>query len=475
MSYDSIVVGAGPNGLAAAITLAQQGHKVLLREAASTIGGGTRSAELTLPGYTHDVCSAIHPMGLASPFFRSLPLDNFGLKFIQPEIALAHPLPDGTAVAMYQSLQATAESIGADGRMYEQLMGPLVNDWQKILHEFLGPLRFPRHPIAMTRFGLLALWPAKLLAETFFKGERARALFGGLAAHAIQPLENVPTAAFGLMLGMLGHAVGWPVAAGGSQSIADALAAYLRSLGGEISTNARVDSLEQVSDARTVLFDLTPRQLACVAGSEMTDWYRNQLGRYRYGPGVFKMDFALREPIPWKAAECRKAGTVHLGGTLPELCASEHAMAHGQHAERPYVLLAQQTIADPSRAPAGRHTAWAYCHVPSGSTVDMSDRILAQMERFAPGVRDCILATSTRNASAYEAYNPNYVGGDINGGVQDLLQLFTRPTFQLPPYVIPTRTQRKLYICSSATPPGGAVHGMCGYFAAQTALRELAR
>ncbi len=473
MTYDAIVVGAGPNGLAAAITLAQQGRKVLMREAASTPGGGTRSAELTLPGFTHDVCSAVHPLGLASPFFSSLPLADFGLSFIQPEIPLAHPLPDGTAVALHQSLAETAESIGADGKAYQRLMGPLVKDTQKILHEFLGPLRFPCHPIAMTRFGLLALWPAKLLAETLFRGERARALLGGLAAHSIQPLENVPTAAFGLMLGMLGHAVGWPVARGGSQAIADAMVAYLRSLGGEVVTDSKVESLAQVSEAKTVLFDLTPKQLVSIAGSEMQGWYRDQLTRYRYGPGVFKMDFALSDPIPWKAAECRKAGTVHVGGPLPELCVSEQAMWRGAHAERPFVLLSQPTVCDPTRAPQGKQVAWAYCHVPHGSKTDMSERIISQIERFAPGFRDCILAQSTRTASAVESYNANYIGGDINGGVQDLLQLFTRPTFQLPPYLIPTQSGRRLYICSSATPPGGGVHGMCGYFAAQAAMRGM--
>lgn len=471
MTYDAIVVGAGPNGLAAAITLARQGRKVLVREAASTLGGGTRSAELTLPGFTHDVCSAVHPLGLASPFFSSIPLAEYGLNFVQPEIPLAHPLPDGTAVALHQSLEATAESIGADGKAYKRMMAPLVQDYQKILHEFLGPLRFPRHPIAMTRFGLLALWPARLLAEAFFRHERARALFGGLAAHSIQPLENVPTAAFGLMLGMLGHAVGWPVARGGSQAIANAMVAYLQTLGGEVVTDSKVESLAQVAEAKAVLFDLTPKQLVKIAGSEMQGWYRDQLTRYRYGPGVFKIDFALSDPIPWAATECRKAGTVHVGGTLPELCASEQAMWHGAHAERPYVLLAQPTVCDPTRAPQGKHAAWAYCHVPRGSTLDMSERIIAQIERFAPGFRDCILAQSTRTANAVEAYNANYIGGDINGGVQDLLQLFTRPTFHLPPYIIPTQSGRRLYICSSATPPGGGVHGMCGYFAAQEAMK----
>jgi phytoene dehydrogenase-like protein len=467
--YDAIVVGAGPNGLAAAITLARAGRKVLVREAASTVGGGARSAELTLPGFVHDVCSAIHPLGLASPFFRSLPLHEFGLEWIQPPLPLAHPLDDGTAMILDRSLVRTGESLGRDSKAYQRLMRPLVADWEKIMREFLGPLRLPRHPLAMTRFGLLAIWPARTLAETLFRGHRARAFIAGLAAHSIQPLERPPTAAFGLMLGVLGHAVGWPVAKGGSQAIANALAAYLRSLGGEITAESPVESIDDLPPARAILFDVTPRQLLKLAGRRFPDSYRAALARYRYGPGVFKMDFALSDPIPWKASECRRAGTVHVGGTLPEIAASERAMWAGEHAERPYVLLAQQSLFDYSRAPEGKHTAWAYCHVPNGSTVDMSGRIIAQIERFAPGFRDCILAQHTRSAVAMEQYNPNYVGGDINGGVQDLLQLFTRPAWHFPPYATPAPG---LYLCSSSTPPGGGVHGMCGYFAAQTALHD---
>ena len=476
-TYDAIVVGAGPNGLAAAITLARAGRKVLVREAAPTVGGGTRSAELTLPGYIHDVCSAIHPLGLASPFFRSLPLDQFGLEWIHPTFPLAHPLDDGTAMVLDRSLERTGDSLGGDSQTYQRLMRPLVADWEKIMHEFLGPLRLPRHPIAMTRFVLFAPWPARTLAEVLFRGPRARALFGGLAAHSIQPLERPPTAAFGFMLAILGHAVGWPVAKGGSQSIANALAAYLQSLGGQIVTDAPVSSMDDLPPAQDILLDVTPRQLLTIAGERLPDGYRAALGRYRYGPGVFKMDFALRDPIPWKAPECREAGTVHLGGTLAEIAASERAMWRGAPADRPYVLLAQQSLFDCSRAPEGnKHTVWAYCHVPPGSTIDMSDRIVAQIERFAPGFRDCVIAVSTRTAFELEQYNPNYVGGDINAGVQDLFQLFTRPTWHFPPYRIPTRRDdpsNRLYICSSSTPPGGGVHGMCGYFAAQAALKQL--
>ena len=469
MPYDAIIVGAGPNGLAAAITLAQAGWKVQVREAAATVGGGARSAELTLPGFVHDVCSAIHPLSLASPFFRSLPLNEFGLEWIQPSAPLAHPLDDGTAALLERSVEATGATLGLDAEAYRRLMGIILDEWEKIVYEFLGPLRPPRHPLAMMGFGLLAMQSARGLAQRAFRGERARALFAGLAAHAIQPLERPPTAAFGLMLGLLGHAVGWPIAKGGSQKIADALAGYLRSLGGEIVTEARVESVDNLPPTRAVLFDVTPRQLLKIAGHRLPAGYRDALGRYRYGPGVFKIDFALSEPIPWKAKECQRAGTVHVGGALAEIAASESAVWKGEHPDRPYVLLAQQSLFDSARAPEEQHTAWAYCHVPHGSTFDVTDRIVAQVERFAPGFRDCILAQRARTAAAMEQYNPNYVGGDINGGVQNFAQLFTRPATHFPPYATPTAG---LYLCSSSTPPGGGVHGMCGYFAAQTVLRH---
>jgi phytoene dehydrogenase-like protein len=469
MTYNAIVVGAGPNGLAAAITLARAGWAVQVREAAPTLGGGARSAELTLPGFRHDVCSAIHPLGLASPFFRSLPLSDFGLEWIHPAAPLAHPLDDGTAVLLERDVEATAAVLGADANAYRRLMGLILDEWKKIIHEFLGPLRLPRHPLAMTGFGLLAMQSARGLAQRAFRGERARALFAGMAAHSIQPLERPPTAAFGLMLAMLGHAVGWPMAKGGSQKIADALAAHLRSLGGEIITDARVDSLDDLPPARAVLLDVTPRQLLRLAGHRFPASYREALARYRYGPGVFKIDFALSAPIPWKAQACLRASTVHLGGTLEEIAAGERGVWQGEHAQRPYLILVQHSLFDRSRAPEGKHTAWAYCHVPNGSDVDMTDRIVAQIERFAPGFRDCILAHSARTAAAMEAYNPNYVGGDINGGVQDFAQLFTRPAIRFPPYATPAPG---LYLCSSATPPGGGVHGMCGYFAAQTVLKH---
>ncbi|MCC7450788.1 MAG: NAD(P)/FAD-dependent oxidoreductase [Anaerolineae bacterium] len=469
-AYDAIVVGAGPNGLAAAITLARAGRSVLVLEARDTVGGGTRSAELTLPGYIHDVCSAIHPLGLASPFFKSLPLDQYGLEWIFPPAEIAHPLDDGTAVMIERSIDATARNLGSDGRAYRWIMGPLAHNYDKLLREFLGPLRFPRYPIPMAYFGVLALQPAALLARLAFRGERARAVFSGIAAHAIMPLEWPTTAAFGLMLGMLAHAVGWPLPRGGSQRIADAMASYLASLGGTITMGHPVQSIEELPPARAILFDVTPRQLVQIMGDRLPAGYRRKLEGYRYGPGVCKVDYALDGPIPWRAADCARTATVHLGGTLNEIAASERAVWEGQHPERPFVLLAQQSLFDSTRAPAGKHTVWAYCHVPNGSTVDMSDKITAQIERFAPGFRDRILAKSVRTAVEMERYNANYIGGDITGGVQDIRQLFTRPALRLNPYTTPVKG---VYLCSSSTPPGGGVHGMCGYYAAVAALKAL--
>ena len=466
-TLDAVIVGAGPNGLAAAITLARAGRSVLVVEGKETIGGGTRSAELTLPGYVHDVCSAIHPLGVASPFFRGLPLADHGLEWVFPPAAIAHPLDDGSAILVQRSVAATAAQLGGDAAAYRRLMGPLAADWRNVLGEMLGPLRFPRHPLSMVRFGLPALLPAATLAKMLFRGERARAVFAGMAVHAMLPLERPATAAFGLMLGILAHAVGWPMARGGSQRIADALAAHLRSLGGEIRTGYLVERVDDLPSASAILFDVTPRQLEKIVGDRLPSPYRRKLQGYRYGPGVFKVDYALDAPVPWWAVECIQAGTVHLGGTLDEIASSERAVWRGEHPERPYVLFVQQTPFDPTRAPVGKHTAWAYCHVPHGSTVDMTARIEAQIERFAPGFRERILARSTRTAAEMVAYNPNYIGGDINGGVQDLRQLYTRPVASVNPYATPTRG---IYICSSSTPPGGGVHGMCGYFAAQAAL-----
>lgn len=468
--YDAVIVGAGPNGLAAAITLARSGAAVLLIEAADTLGGGTRSAELTLPGFTHDVCSAIHPLGLASPFFRDLPLEDHGLRWIHPDYPLAHPLDGGRAVIIEQSLEATAARLGRDGRAYRRLLQPLVAGYEAILHEFLGPLRFPRHPLAMARFGVRALPPAATLARLAFRSDEARAVFAGMAAHSIMPLEQPATAAFGLMLGMLAHAVGWPMAAGGSQAIADALASYLRSLGGTIETGRMVTDLNELPPAAAYLFDVAPRHLVSIAGDALPPGYARQLTRYRHGPSVFKLDYALSAPIPWANSAVAGAATVHLGGTLPEIAASERAMWRGEHSDAPYVLVVQQSAFDTSRAPNGQHTAWVYCHVPAGSDCDMTAVIERQIERFAPGFREVVLARHSFTAADFAAYNPNYVGGDINNGVQDLFQLFTRPVARINPYTTPNK---RLFLCSSATPPGGGVHGMCGYWAAQAALHVM--
>jgi phytoene dehydrogenase-like protein len=468
--YDAVVVGAGPNGLAAAITLARAGAAVLLVEAKETIGGGTRSAALTLPGYTHDVCSAIHPLGVVSPFFRTLPLDQFGLEWVYPPVELAHPLGNGEAALITRSVEETADRLGRDGRAYRRLFAPLVARYEELLHEFLGPLRLPKYPLTMARFGMRAILPAATLARMLYRNDPARALFAGMAAHAIMPLERPATAGFGLILTTLAHAVGWPMARGGSQQIADALGAYFESLGGRIETGRTVESVDELPQARAYLLDVTPRQLTRIAGGRLPRRYRRQLSRYRYGPGVFKIDYALAGPIPWRAAGVHQAATVHVGGTLPEIAASERAVWQGQPSERPFVLVVQQSQFDSSRAPNGNHTAWAYCHVPNGSPQDMTGRIEAQIERFAPGFRDCVLARHTHSAAQLEGYNPNYIGGDINGGVQDLGQLFTRPVASLSPYRTPASG---IYICSSSTPPGGGVHGMCGYYAAQAALADM--
>jgi phytoene dehydrogenase-like protein len=470
MNFDAIIVGSGPNGLAAAITLARQGWKVQVIEARDTVGGGTRTAELTLPGFRHDICSAVHPLGLGSPFFRSLDLGPYGLQWIQPELPLAHPFEDGTAVALHRSLACTQEELGRDGAAYGRLLAPLVHNWDAVAGEFLGPLGLPRHPLTMIQVGLRAIWPAKAMAQVLFREEKSRAFFAGLAAHAMMPLEWPATAAFGLMLGALGHVVGWPVPRGGSQAIADAMAAYLRDLGGEIVTGREVKSLEELPAARSILLDVTPRQVLQLAGDMLPKGYCRQLENYRYGAGVFKIDWALSEPIPWQAAAARRAGTVHIGATLGEISASEQLVWQGLHSRHPYTLVTQQSLFDDSRAPQELHTGWAYCHVPHGSTEDMTAIIEAQIERFAPGFRDCILARHTMSTDDFQRYNPNYIGGDINGGVQNWRQLFTRPVPRLDPYSTPLPN---LFICSSSTPPGGGVHGMCGYYAAQSVLGKV--
>jgi phytoene dehydrogenase-like protein len=467
-SYDAIVIGSGPNGLAAAITIARRERSVLVLEAEPSVGGGARSAELTLPGFVHDICSAIHPLGVASPFFRSVPLAEHGLEWVHPPAALAHPLDDGTAAVLELSLEETGETLGPDADAYRRLMGPLVARAEAILLEVLGPLRLPRHPFALALFGLRAVRSARGLARAWFQGEHARALFAGMAAHSILPLEQALTAAVGLMLGIAGHAVGWPLPRRGSQRIAEALTAHLKSLGGEVITGWRVRSLAELPPARAYLFDTAPRDLARIGGDRLPNGFRRKLERFRHGPGAFKLDWALDGPIPWLAPRCSLAATVHLGGTFEEIAAGERAVWRGEHPGRPYVLVAQQSLFDPSRAPNGKHTGWAYCHVPGGSTVDMTGAIERQVERFAPGFRDLILARSVLSPADFERYNPNYVGGDISGGVMDLRQLFTRPTARLVPYSTPAR---EIFLCSASTPPGGGVHGMCGVFAARAALR----
>ena len=445
---------------------------MLVVEGRDTVGGGARSAALTLPGFLHDVCSAVHPMAAGSPFFSTLPLSEHGLDWVHPPAPLAHPLDDGTAVMMERSVEATADGLGPDAASYSELFVPLVSDWDKLTVDILGPLRFPRHPLVTARFGLTGLRSARSVAQARFRGERARALFAGLAAHSILPLERPLSAAFGLVLGAAGHAVGWPMPRGGAQRISGALASHLTSLGGRIETGVPVERLEDVPAAVVTLLDMTPRQVVKIAGRRLPGRFRRSLDAYRYGPAAFKVDWALSGPVPWRASECARAGTVHLGGSMDEIANAERDVWLGRHPDRPFVLLSQPSLFDPSRAPEGRHTVWAYCHVPNGSRFDMTDRIEAQVERFAPGFRERILKRSVRPPAALEEYNPNCVGGDINGGVQDLGQLFSRPARMLNPYSIPSTD---IYICSSSTPPGGGVHGMCGYFAARAALRRLDR
>lgn len=465
--YDGVIVGSGPNGLAAAIVLARAGLSVLVIEAQEQIGGGTRSAALTLPGFTHDVCSAVHPMAAASPFLRTLPLHDHGLEWIYPQYALAHPSDDGSVAVLERSIEKTCRSLGVDGNSYKSLAEPVVAKWAFLEQHVLGPISFPRSPLVMVRFGIHALQPATRLAKSHFKTESARALFAGLAAHSLMPLESWGTSAVGLVLAALAHVSGWPIAKGGSQRIADALASYLRSLGGEIVTGVRVRTQKDLPPSRLVLCDVSPRGLLQIAGESFPISYRRALERYQYGPGVFKVDWALRGPIPWTARQCAQAGTVHLGGTITEIALSESDSCRNEHSEHPFVLLAQPSLIDPSRAPTGCHTAWAYCHVPSGSGVDMTGRVEAQVERFAPGFRDLILARSTKSPAQLEVENSNLVGGNITGGANSLRQLFFRPTSWL--YETPVKG---LYLCSASTPPGAGVHGMSGYHAATRALAD---
>ncbi len=470
--HDAIVIGSGPNGLAAAITLARAGLSVVVLEGAEVPGGGMRSAQLTLPGFVHDICSSVDALAASSPFLTGVPLADYGVRWSHPPLPLAHPFDDGSAAVLERSLSAMAEALGCDGAAYQRLMAPIVADWPALASATLGPLlRVPRHPWALARFGLLGLRPVAGLARSQgLNGTHARGLLAGLAGHSMLPLDFPMSAAFGLILGASAHVVGWPVTQGGSQVLADALVAYLEALGGEVVTGTWVRSLANLPPARVVLCDVTPRQLLGMGGDLLPPGYRRAMQRYRYGVGVFKLDWALQGPIPWRAPEACQAGTVHLGATLEEISRSERAAWEGRHMDRPFVILVQQSVADPTRAPEGHHVAWGYCHVPNGSTVDMTAAIESQVERFAPGFRDIILARRAWSPAAFDAHNPNYVGGDINGGAQDLLQEVARPVLSLDPYATPIKG---LYLCSSATPPGGGVHGMCGYHAARSALRRL--
>jgi phytoene dehydrogenase-like protein len=469
MNEDGVVVGAGPNGLAAAIMLAQAGWKVLLIEGYATPGGGCRTEALTLPGFAHDVCSAVHPLALSSPFLRTLPLAEMGLRWVHSPASLAHPFDDGTAITLERSITATAEQLGPDAEAYRRLMAPLASRWDDLSTEILAPLlKIPAHPVLLARFGTMALLPAQTLAHVCFSGERARTLFAGLAAHSTLPLSFAGSAAFVLVLGASAHAVGWPLAQGGSQAITDALTAYFGRLGGEVRTGWHVKHLDELPRTRATLLDVTPRQLLQMGNGRLPSGYARRLARYQYGMGVCKVDWALSAPIPWKAPACARSATVHLGGSSDEIAASERAAWEGKDMERPFVLLVQPSLFDSSRAPAGSHTAWAYCHVPLGSPRDYHTQIEDQIERFAPGFKACILARHVRSAVQMAEYNPNDVGGDISGGAPTLWQLFARPTLSAAPYATPVQG---LYLCSSSTPPGGGVHGMCGYHAAKAALR----
>lgn len=466
--YDAVIVGSGPNGLAAAITLAKQGLKTLVLEGADTPGGGTRTSELTLPGFRHDVCSAIHPMALASPFFQGLELEREGVKWIHPGCPVAHPLDGGEAVLMHRSVTQTAEGLGVDASPYFRLMQTLTHKWEYIDREVLGPLSMPRRPFSLAWFGLHALWPAKAFLRSWFRNPRTRALLAGIAAHCILPLEWMPSMSVALVMTAVAHRYGWPLPEGGSQAITTAMVNVLQRLRGRVECNQWVRQWSDIPPARLVLLDITPAQFLQLAGSRLPWLYRRQLQAFQGGPAIFKIDYALDGPVPWRNAEVGRAGTVHLGGTLEEMCVAERRVWQGKVPSRPYVLVSQPSLFDPSRAPQGKHVLWAYCHVPRGCDADMTEAIEGQLERFAPGFKERVLQRHIMPPAAMQAYNPNYQAGDISGGALLLTQLWTRPTLRWSPYSTPLKG---VYLCSSSTPPGGGVHGMCGYHAALAAYR----
>lgn len=468
--YDAVIIGSGPNGLSAAITLARAGYKVIIFEAQEKVGGGCRTEQLTLPGFMHDVCSSVHPLAHDSAFFKTVHLDTLGLKWIYPDIAAAHPFDDNSASFINNSFQESAESMKEDASQYEKIIKPLIEDWEKISIDALAPLRIPQHPFHLFKFGIKGLQSASGFIMRYFEGERARSFFAGMAAHGIQSPDNLFTAAIGIILCVLAHKTGWPFPETGSRKIIDALKDSFCSLGGEVVTNSRITSMSELPGYKVCLFDITPFQLLKIKGLKLPYGYEYQLKKYKYGPGVFKIDYAIQEPIPFKAKECRIAGTIHLGGMSDEIIEAENIVMNGGHPEKPFLLLAQTSLFDKTRSPDGKHTVWVYTHVPNGSSTDMTERIENQIERFAPGFKEIILDKHIMNPADFQNYNENYVGGDINGGLQNWRQLFTRPVISLNPYKVPAEG---VYICSSSTPPGGGVHGLCGLYAAQSALKHL--
>jgi phytoene dehydrogenase-like protein len=469
-SYDAIVIGAGPNGLSAGIQLAHHGLSVCIFESNQQIGGGARTEQITLPNFNHDVCSAVHPMGVISPFFRSLPLKDFGLQWIESPLALAHPFDNEPAAFLSKSIQETAENLGEDKQAYLDLMVPFINDGEALLAEILKPLRFPKHPFLMAGFGLKAMRSAQELANSKFKTSRAKALFMGCAAHSVVSLNKMATSSFGISLAMIAHMVGWPIVRGGSQQITECMEKYFRSLGGEIESGRKIESVKSLPASRAILMALTSRQVANVAGNYLPKEFRDRLLKFRYGPGIFKMDWALNGPVPWKDAVCTRAATVHLGSSSDEISESESSAWHGKISAKPFVIFVQQSLFDSTRAPEGKHTGWAYCHMPHGSDVDRTEAIENQIERFAPGFRSLILARHTLNATQLHQHNENIIGGDIGGGANDFIQFIARPVVKWDPYSTPNS---RIFICSSSTPPGGGVHGMCGYNAANSALKNV--